>query len=97
MEPFGKRKTKLNYEMVSTRGKWKLFGNFRICFSFPIFFSPIEGEDEEGDENQNESFDTKSYTVKPRYTGPKSNGNPPTTNAKLWSLQVISFNFLYWQ
>ena len=36
-------------------------------------------------------------TVTPRNTGPKSNGNPPITNAKLWSLQDISFNFLYWQ
>ena len=30
-------------------------------------------------------------TVKPRYTGPKSNGNPPITNAKPRSLQAISF------
>ena len=32
-------------------------------------------------------------TVKPRYTGPKSNENPPITNAKSWSLQVIPFYF----
>ena len=36
-----------------------------------------------------------SSTVKPRYTGPKNNGNPPITNARPWSLQIISFNFLY--
>ena len=30
-------------------------------------------------------------TIKPRYTGPKSNGNPPITKAKHKSLQVISF------
>ena len=36
----------------------------------------------------------KVNTVKPRNTGPKSNGNPPITNAKPWSLQVISLNFL---
>ena len=36
-------------------------------------------------------------TVKPRYTGPKNNGNPPITDAKPWSLQVNSINFLYWQ
>ena len=40
---------------------------------------------------------SQQSTVKPRNTGPKSNGNPPITNAKPWSLQVISFNFLYWQ
>ena len=39
----------------------------------------------------------KACTVEPRYTGPKSNGNPPITNSKPWSLPVISFNFLYWQ
>ena len=35
-------------------------------------------------------------TVKPRNSGPKSNGNPPITNAKLWSLQAF-FYFLQWQ
>ena len=38
-----------------------------------------------------------AHTVKSRNAGPKSNGNPPITNAKYWSLQDISFNFLYWQ
>ena len=38
-----------------------------------------------------------AHTVKPRNTGPKSNGNPPITIAKPWSLQVIPFYFLYWQ
>ena len=31
------------------------------------------------------------HAVKPRYTGPKSNGNPPITNSKPRSLQAISF------
>ena len=33
-------------------------------------------------------------TVESRYTGPKSNGNPPMKNAKLWSLQIISFSYV---
>ena len=34
---------------------------------------------------------TMSYTVESRYTGPKSNGNPPIANAKPRSLQAISY------
>ena len=34
---------------------------------------------------------TNFSTVKSRYTGPKSNGNPPITDAKLWSLQTLLF------
>ena len=52
-------------------------------FSFRYQVSEITGE--------------RLNTVEPRYTGPKNNGNLPITNAKLWTLQVISFNFLYWQ
>ena len=47
--------------------------------------------------NEKIVVDAWHITVKPRYTGPKNTGYPPITNAKLWSLQVISFNFLYWQ
>ena len=36
-------------------------------------------------------------TVESRYTAPKNKGNPLITNAKLWSLQIISLYFLYWQ
>ena len=32
-----------------------------------------------------------------RYNGPKSNGNPPITNAELWLLQITSLYLLYWQ
>ena len=38
----------------------------------------------------------RRFTVETHYTGPKSNGNPPIMNAKLWSLQILSFYILYW-
>ena len=48
------------------------------------------------EEGENWIKQKKMYTVKPRYTGPKSNGNLPITNVKLRSFQVISFYCQYW-
>ena len=39
---------------------------------------------------------SEKHTVKPRYTGPKSNGNPPIVNAKLWPVQTTSLYLLHW-
>ena len=46
------------------------FTGFFFSFFFPVLAQPKK---------------TFGTTVKPRYTGPKSNGNPPITNAKLKS------------
>ena len=60
--------------------------DFWFKYFFFIFTSKLPGSFFDG------------ITVKPRYTGLKSNGNPPITNTKLWSFPVIFFfHFLYWQ